>query len=75
MRFLVYLGAGFTALVFLGLPLYILARGIPNLRPSLFAWEYNSDNASMMPALINTILMTGLSLLVAVPAASPARST
>jgi phosphate transport system permease protein len=68
MRFLVYLGAGFTALVFLGLTLYILARGIPNLRPSLFAWEYNSDNASMMPALINTILMTGLSLLVAVPA-------
>jgi len=67
LRALVYLGAGFTLLVFLGLTVYILGRGVPNLRWSLFAWEYNSENASMMPALVNTVLMTALSLLVAVP--------
>lgn len=46
---------------------YILIEGIPHLKPSLFAWEYNTDNVSMMPAIINTIVMTFLSLLVAVP--------
>lgn len=42
---------------------YILIRGLPNLRWSLFAWEYNSTNVSMMPAIINTITMTLLALL------------
>lgn len=42
---------------------YILIRGIPNLRWSLFAWEYNSTNVSMMPAMINTITMALLALL------------
>lgn len=66
-RSLVYAGAGFTAVVFFGLTLYILIRGIPNLNLDLFAWDYNTENASLMPALINTVLMTGLSLLLAVP--------
>lgn len=47
---------------------YILIRGIPNLNPSLFAWIYNTENVSMMPALINTILMVLLSLAIAAPA-------
>lgn len=46
---------------------YILIKGIPNLNPALFAWTYNSENVSMMPALINTILMVALSLLIAAP--------
>lgn len=54
-----------SALVFL--ILYILAKGVPYLTPSLFAWEYNSENVSLMPALVNTIIMTFLSLLIAVP--------
>jgi phosphate transport system permease protein len=36
---------------------YIVIKGVPNLKWSLFAWEYNSENASMMPAIINTIVM------------------
>lgn len=47
--------------------IYILIRGIPYLTPELFAWEYNSENVSLMPALINTLLMAALSLTVAVP--------
>ena len=46
---------------------YILVKGIPYLKPELFAWEYNSENVSMMPAIINTFTMTGLTLLIAVP--------
>ena len=49
------------------LVLYILIKGIPHLTPSLFAWEYTSDNVSMLPAIINTIEMTFFSLLFAVP--------
>ena len=36
---------------------YILIRGIPNLSPEMFAWEYNTENVSMMPAIINTVLI------------------
>ena len=56
-----------TVAVLLFLVGYILVKGIPHLTPSLFAWEYNSENVSMMPAIINTILMTVLSLLIAAP--------
>lgn len=47
---------------------YILVKGIPNLSLRLFAWEYNSENVSMMPAIINTLIFTAVSLLMAVPA-------
>lgn len=56
-----------TAAVVVILVAYILIKGIPNLKPSLFALEYNSENVSMLPALINTLTMTVLSLLLAVP--------
>lgn len=49
------------------LVLYILIKGIPHLSLSLFSWEYTSVNVSMMPAIINTLIMTGLALLIAVP--------
>ena len=46
---------------------FILVQGVGNLTPGLFSLEYNSDNVSLIPALINTLEMTGLSLLIAVP--------
>lgn len=46
---------------------YILFKGVPHLTPELFAWEYNSDNVSMLPSLINTVLMTLLTIIVAGP--------
>ncbi|MCL2865826.1 MAG: phosphate ABC transporter permease PstA [Lachnospiraceae bacterium] len=64
---LVVLAAIVTFAVLLFLIVYILVNGIPHLRLSLFAWHYTADNVSMMPALINTLTMTGLSLLIAVP--------
>ncbi|MGN1006701.1 MAG: phosphate ABC transporter, permease protein PstA, partial [Aristaeellaceae bacterium] len=67
MRLATYAGAAFTMAVFLSIVGYILIKGVGHLSPELFAWEYNSENVSLMPALINTLLMTFLSLIVAVP--------
>ena len=46
---------------------YILIKGVPHLSLSLFAWKYTSENVSMLPSLINTILMTLMTLAVAAP--------
>ena len=67
MRLLVYLGALLTAGVLAFLVGYILAMGVPHISPSLFEWEYTSENVSLMPALVNTLIMAGLSLTMAVP--------
>ena len=64
---LVMLAAVITFSVLLFLIAYILIKGVPHLKPSLFAWEYTSDNVSMMPAIINTLIMTLVSLVIAVP--------
>ena len=66
--FLITWGAAvITAAVVVIMVAYILIKGIPNLKPSLFALEYNSENVSMLPAIINTVTMTLLSLALAVP--------
>lgn len=64
---LVMLAAVITFAVLIFLIAYILVNGVPYLQPSLFSLEYSSENASLMPALINTVIMTALSLLIAVP--------
>lgn len=65
---LVNLAAVITAVVVLFLLGYILWHGVPNLSlPGIFAWEYNGENQSMTPAIINTLIMTVLTLLLAVP--------
>lgn len=63
----VYGAAIITFAVLLFLIAYILINGVPHLKPSLFEWTYNSDNVSMMPAIITTIEMTLLALVIAVP--------
>ncbi len=66
--FLITCIAALVTAVSLGyLIVYILVHGIPHLKPSLFAWEYTSDNVSMLPAMINTLEIVALSLLISVP--------
>lgn len=66
--FLLTIAAAVITVGVLGfLVIYVLVRGIPYLTPQLFAFTYTSDNVSMMPSIINTLLMTALTLLVAVP--------
>jgi phosphate transport system permease protein len=66
-RCAVWLSVALVILVIVFLVGYILVMGTPHLSPSLFEWEYNSENVSLIPALINTVIMTALSLVVAAP--------
>lgn len=67
LRWLVRLGALLTTAILLLLVGYIVINGVPHLSADLFAWEYTSSNVSLMPALVNTLFMIGVSLLIAVP--------
>lgn len=66
-RGVIYAGALFTTLVLLGIVGFILVNGVPHLTPTLFEWNYTSENVSLMPALISTLYMALLALLIAVP--------
>ena len=68
LRILVILSAIITAGVVLFLIGYILYHGVPNLTmPGLFSWKFTAENQSMLPAIINTVIMIALTLLLAVP--------
>ena len=64
---LTWLAALLTMGVLVFLIGYILIKGVPFLTPDLFKLEYNSDNVSMLPSIINTLIMIGVALLIAVP--------
>ena len=65
---LVVLSAIITAFVVIFLIGYILYHGVPNLSlPGLFSWKFTAENQSMMPAIINTVIMIVLTLMLAVP--------
>ncbi|MFA7673983.1 MAG: phosphate ABC transporter permease PstA [Clostridia bacterium] len=67
LRIIVYGFAAVTVCTAVAIIGYILIKGVPNLSLDLFALEYNSDNVSLFPALVNTFTMTALSLLIAAP--------
>lgn len=64
---LVWLAALITMGVLLFLVSFIVIKGVRHLTPELFALTYNTDNVSLVPALINTLIITVFSLLIAVP--------
>ncbi len=67
LRTFVYCAAGITVLTLVFILVYILVKGVPHITPDLFSLEYNSENASLFPALVNTVLMTLAALILAVP--------
>lgn len=68
LRIAVWLAAAITLLALLFVIAYILIKGVPYLSAELFSPHYTTENVSLLPALINTLFMTFLSLLFAVPA-------
>lgn len=56
-----------TALAIIFIIGYILIKGVPNLSADLFSLKYSSANQSMLPSIINTVYLTALTLLLAVP--------
>ena len=55
----------FSSLVFI--ILYILIKGVPSLSLDLFSLKYSTENLSVMPSIITTILLIVLTLLIAIP--------
>lgn len=64
---LVLLAAAITIIALIYLLVYILVNGIPYLNADLFSWTYTSENVSVVPAMINTVIMALISLLFAIP--------
>mgnify|MGYP001864276935 FL=1 len=64
---LVMLAALITAAVVLWILIYTLVQGLPSLKAGMFSWTWTDENFSFIPALINTLIIAGLSLLIAVP--------
>lgn len=64
---LVHAGALFSVAALAFIVFYILINGIPNLTPELFSLHYDSENVSMLPALINTLFMAVIALVLALP--------
>lgn len=66
-KFTVYAAAFLTFAVLVWIIADLLLKGIPYLNPQMFSLEYTSDNVSMMPAIINTLIIIFLALLIAGP--------
>ena len=67
MLILIMLAASITVGIMVYLVAYIVIRGVPYINADLFAWKYNSDNVSMTPAIINTIIIVAMTLIISVP--------
>lgn len=47
--------------------IYVLVKGLPYMSPKLFEVEYNTDNVSMLPSIVTTLIVVALSILIAAP--------
>ncbi len=68
---LIYILVILSAFITFGITLlilcYIFIKGIPYITTDLFAWNYTSDNVSLTPALVNTLIIVVLSIAVSAP--------
>lgn len=66
-KILMYSAAILTFVLLLGIIFYVVFRGLPHLKASLFSLEYSSKNQSMLPSIINTLHMIVITLIISVP--------
>ena len=64
---LMWVSAFITVSILVYIVGFILVRGIPHLTPSLFSLKYTTENQSLFPALVTTLIMVGITLSIAVP--------
>lgn len=67
MRLLCRLSMAIIVCSLLCLVLDVLIKGIPHLMPELFSLHYTTENQSMLPALLNTLIIVVVALLIAIP--------
>lgn len=61
------LAVSITVALFIFIVGYVIIKGVPYLKLSLFSLHYTTENVSMLPAIITTLEMVGISLLVSAP--------
>lgn len=61
-RYAVKIATALTIIAVCAIIGYILIMGVPQIKPEMFSLEYNSDNVSFMPALINTLIVILMSV-------------
>lgn len=66
-RFVLYGAAAVCMIILVFIIGYIVYMGIPNLKWSLFEKNYNSENVSLLPALVNTAQLMLMTLSISVP--------
>lgn len=67
LRYAVKISMTITVVSMAFLVIYVLVSGIPYLKLSLFALEYNSENVSILPSIFNTLILVFGAILVAGP--------
>lgn len=65
-RSVIYLATAATLFILLFIIWHVVSNGVPHLKPSLFAWKYTTENVSMTPAIINALIIVGISLSIAI---------
>ena len=66
-RLLCRLSMASTAFALLYLVGDILIKGVPNLKPELFSLHFTTENQSMFPAIISTLIIALMTLCLALP--------
>ena len=66
-RMLCRLAMAVTAFALLYLVGDILIKGVPNLKPELFSLHFTTENQSMLPAIISTLIIALVTLCLALP--------
>ena len=66
-RLLCRLAMAVTAFALLYLVGDILIKGVPNLKPELFSLHFTTENQSMLPAIISTLIIALVTLCLALP--------
>lgn len=61
---LILLASLATAAIVVWILVYVLMQGVPYLKPSMFEWRWSLSNMSLMPSLINTIVIAAVSLVI-----------
>ena len=67
LKILVYLSAFITLSILIFMLSYILLKGVKHLNKDLFSFVYTSENCSVIPSLVNTLIITSLALLISCP--------
>ncbi len=66
LKFIVYFAMLICAISLFSIVAYIVYKGIGSLSFDMFALKYNSENVSLMPAIINTLTVVIFTLLISV---------